>query len=364
MVAGLRALGAVIDDCDPKCWKITGITHFPDEAVIDCGLAGTVMRFLPGVASLSAGMTTFFGDEAASHRPMEPLVSGLRQLGAQVSGISLPIQVSGPLTGSVAVIDSSSSSQFISALLLVGPRLANGLTITHTGTATVPSQPHIDMTLAGLADRGVSVFQRGSIWEVLPGPIAARDEVIEPDLTTAAVFLGAALVCGGQVSIAAWPTQSTQPGWRILGILEQMGAVVELTDSGVTVTGQGEIRGIDIDLRETSELTPVVAAVAALASTESHLRGISHIRGHETDRLAALSAEISGLGGECRQTEDGLVIIPRPLSPGVFHTYADHRMAHAGALIGLRVNGICLDDVGCTSKTTPDFPETWEAMAA
>ena len=363
MIAGLRALGVRIDDSDPVRWIITPVKQFPGEALIDCGLAGTVMRFLPAVAASGPVRAQFVGDQAASSRPMEPLLRGLTQMGARVDGARLPFTVTGPVTRREAIIDSSTSSQFISALLLAGPRFPRGVRVTHDG-GPVPSVPHIEMTVAALRARGVEVGHEGSTWETAAGPISALDEVIEPDLTTASVFLASALVTGGRVTVPGWPATTTQPGVRALEIFTWMGGRVDASDSAVTVSGTGQLSGIDIDLNDTSELTPVVAALACLADGPTVIRGVGHIRGHETDRLAALSTEITALGGDCQETHDGLVIYPKPLNPGIFHTHADHRMAHAGALIGLRVSGIGLDDVGCTSKTMPDFPQVWEAMVS
>jgi len=361
MIAGLTALGARIDTDDPAAWQIQPITGDPAATTIDCGLAGTVMRFLPPIAAQGEATVHFIGDQAASARPMLPLIEALAQLGARVEGTAIPCTVTGPVTGRTVVIDSSASSQFISGLLLAGPRFPRGLTVTHRGPA-IPSLPHIGMTLAALRARGVDIRQEGSTWEVPACPVNALDESIEPDLTTAAVFLAAALVTAGRVTVPGWPAVTTQPGVRIAQILAQMGASVEFSADGLTVAGTGQISGIDLDLHETSELTPVVAALAALADTPSRLRGVAHIRGHETDRLAALCTQISALGGDCRETEDGLAIHPRPLQAGRFCTYGDHRMAHAGALLGLRVTGIRLDDVACTSKTMPEFPVVWENL--
>ena len=363
MIAGLRVLGARIDDSDPLCWEITPVETFAPEALIDCGLAGTVMRFLPAVAASGSVRARFVGDPAASARPMEPLLDAVSHLGAHVEGSSLPFTVTGPVSRREAEIDSSASSQFISALLLAGPRFPLGVRVTHRGGG-IPSLPHIEMTVAALEARGVEVGHEGPTWETPHCPIQTLDEVIEPDLTTAAVFLAAGLVAGGTVSVPGWPETTTQPGVRALDILAQMGGEVCSSQSSVTVSGTGQISGIDIDLHDTSELTPVVAGLACLAEGPTVIRGVGHIRGHETNRLEALSREITALGGDCRETEDGLIIHPRPLNAGIFHTYADHRMAHAGALIGLRIDGIELDDVECTSKTMPDFPRTWEGLVA
>jgi len=363
MIAGLRGLGAQVDVSDPGRWNVQPIEQFPSEAHIDCGLAGTVMRFLPALAASGPVRAQFAGDPAASARPMEPLLEALDQLGALVSGSCLPFTVTGPVTLRDATIDSSASSQFISALLLAGPRYPSGVSVTHRG-GPLPSLPHILMTVAALEARGVEVGHEESTWETPCSPVRAVDEIIEPDLTTAAVFLASALVAGGQVSVPGWPRTSVQPGVRTLDILSEMGGEVLLGPSSVTVSGTGEVSGIDIDLHDTSELTPVVAGLASLADSPTVIRGVGHIRGHETDRLAALSTGITALGGDCEETEDGLIIHPKPMHPGIFHTYADHRMAHAGALIGLKIGGVELDDVECTSKTMPDFPGTWEGMVA
>ena len=363
MIGGLRALGVRIDDSDPSRWIVEPVEQFEPEALIDCGLAGTVMRFLPAVAASGLVHSRFVGDPAASARPMHPLLDALCQLGADVQGTHLPFAVAGPVSRREATIDSSASSQFISALLLAGPRFPHGVHVTHNGGA-LPSLPHIEMTVAALRARGVEVDHEGTTWETPHHVIRAQDDIIEPDLTTAAVFLAAALVTGGEVSVPGWPTSTTQPGVRALEILAHMGGEVSSSPSAVTMSGTGQIVGIDIDLHDTSELTPVVAGLACLAEGPTTIRGVGHIRGHETDRLAGLSTEITALGGDCQETDDGLIIRPRTLGPGIFHTYADHRMAHAGALIGLRVRGIGLDDIVCTSKTMPDFPHIWEGLVS
>jgi 3-phosphoshikimate 1-carboxyvinyltransferase len=362
MVAGLRSLGATIDDTDPDMWMIHPIDGEPRQALIDCGLAGTVMRFLPPIAATGTLPATFVGDDAASSRPMEPILTALRQLGVTVDGDCLPFQVTGPIQSREAVINSARSSQFISGLLLSAPRNPEGIRVSHQGSA-VPSLPHIDMTVAALKARGVEVFHKKSTWEVQPSVIRPLEEVIEPDLTTAAVFLAATLVTGGKVSVPRWPKNTTQPGAHVLNILRQFGADVDVCDSNVTVSATGDpFPGITIDLSQTSELTPVIAGLCALAGSPSVISGVAHIRGHETDRLLALSTQITALGGDCQETEDGLIITPRPLVGGRFRSYADHRIAHVGALIGLRVPGVIVDDIECTSKTMPEFPTIWKAM--
>ncbi|HHV22119.1 MAG TPA: 3-phosphoshikimate 1-carboxyvinyltransferase, partial [Propionibacterium sp.] len=287
-------------------------------------------------------------------------------MGAEVTPgtATLPFTIGGrdDLPGGPIRLDSSRSSQFLSALLLIGARCALGLSVEDIGP-NLPSKPHIDMTIAMLRERGVRVDDsEPGRWRVEPGPIAARDVVIAPDLSNASPFLAAAVITGGRITVPNWPASTQQPGDRVRSILAQFGAKAVLENGALTVTGDGVVHGVDLDLSDVSELTPVIAALAAVAREKSHLRGVGHIRGHETDRLAALETELNNLGSHVHQTDDGLVIHPRVLHGGEWGTYADHRMAHAGALLGLIVDAITLDDIGCTSKTMPDFPLLWTQM--
>jgi 3-phosphoshikimate 1-carboxyvinyltransferase len=311
---------------------------------------------------------TFDGDEQARGRPITPLLDGLRELGVDIEGDALPFTIRGhgSVRGGTVHIDASASSQFVSGLLLCGAAFADGLTVVHTGT-TVPSAPHIAMTAAMLDEARVSVDDTTpNRWRVAPGRVDARHWEIEPDLSNAVPFAAAAVVTGGTVRITGWPTISVQPAPIILSILRQLGSTVLHEDSGLSVTGPTSYGGFDMDLNEVGELAPSVAALAALAEpgSVSRLTGIAHLRGHETDRLAALRAEINALGGDCTEDPDGLVITARPLHAGVWHSYADHRMAMAGAIIGLRVPGVQVEDIATTAKTLPQFPQMWAAMLA
>lgn len=378
MTAALRALGTGIEHEaeDAAGSPVTVVrpagAFAPARQGIDCGLAGTVMRFVPAVAALAPGTTRFFGDERAGARPMAPLLDGLRQLGATTDADALPFTLTAPprLGGPGVAIDSSASSQFISALLLVAPRLPHGIVLRHTGS-TLPSAPHIAMTVAMLRLRGVEVDDsRPGIWRVRPGAIAARDQQIEPDLTNASVFLAAGVLSGGRVGVPGWPASTTQPGDQIRRILEAMGARCDLNGGLLTAHATGPLRGIDLDLRAASELTPVVAALAAFSEGTTTIGGIAHIRGHETDRIAAIAAELASLGVRVGQLDDGLRIEGagpegtglRPTRP--LRAYSDHRMAHLAALIGLKVDGVVVDDIGSVGKTLPDFVSRWDAMLA
>jgi 3-phosphoshikimate 1-carboxyvinyltransferase len=325
------------------------------------------MRFLPAVAALADGEVRLDGDPQARLRPMAPVIDALRTLGVDVRDDGtghLPVTINGvgQVRGGGVTMDASASSQFVSALLLAGPRYDNGVTVHHEGKP-IPSEPHILMTVETLRDAGAIVDDtEPNTWRVEPSEINALDVSVEPDLSNAGPFLAAALVAGGTVRVPGWPQYTTQAGDLMREILDMMGADVRLDRTGLTVQGSGELVGIDIDLHDAAELTPTVAALAALASTPSWIRGVAHIRGHETDRLAALSTELKALGGNVTELEDGLRIVPAALRGGRFRTYHDHRLATAGAILGLRVPGILVEDIATTGKTLPDFVGLWERM--
>jgi 3-phosphoshikimate 1-carboxyvinyltransferase len=362
MIQALSRLGTKIHSTPNALQIDPQVLSGPAE--IDCGLAGTVMRFVPPLAALVNGKVSFDGDAAARNRPMETTTAALRVLGVRVEGDSLPFEVygSGQVVGGELSIDASKSSQFVSGLLLAAARFENGLTLTHVGDH-LPSLPHIEMTIECLRNRGVQASKISDVsWRVEPGEISGGTIQIEPDLSNAGPFLAAALVTGGTVTIPNWPSGTTQVGDQFDGILQRMGAVISRSDDALTISGTGEIRGIEIDLSQAGELTPVIAALAALADSPTLISGVAHLRGHETDRLSALVSEINSLGGKAKETADGLAIEPAKLSGGLWKTYGDHRMATAGAIIGLRVPGIEIEDIQVTSKTMPEFVALWNQM--
>ena len=374
MVAGLRALGIgivekseLVNGKEEIQWIITP-TKMHGGVKVDVGNAGTVMRFLPPLAALANGEVAFDGDPRSYERPLGPVIKALEELGISINHdgrYSLPMKLhgTGNIPGGVLTIDASASSQFLSALLLVAPSFDKGLVATHKGGA-LPSMPHIEMTVEMLRDFGaqINVDSAQQSWSVKPGALHGKDFVIEPDLSNAAPFLSLAMVCGGSVTVADWPIKTTQPGDQLRTILTQMGAKISMSQAGLTLTGTGAIHGIDIDLHDVGELTPSIAALAALADSPSHLRGIAHLRLHETDRLAALTREINALGGNVVEEESALHITPAPLHGGVFHTYEDHRLATAGAVIGLVVPDIEVENIATTRKTLPDFPGLWSSL--
>jgi 3-phosphoshikimate 1-carboxyvinyltransferase len=359
MAGALVALGATIDTSGAD-WTVTPGPSAGDASV-GCGLAGTVTRFVPPLAGLARGDVAFDGDPHMRNRPVGEVLAALRALGVRIDGERLPFVVhgTGAVPGGQVVLDASGSSQFVSALLLAGARFDRGVDVLHDGKP-VPSQPHIDMTVAMLRAHGVEVDDaEPHRWRVAPGPIEPVDHTIEPDLSNAAPFLALAAVTAGSVTVRDWPRETTQAGDALRDLLARMGCTVDLSDRGLTVTGHGTIAGLDVDLHDVGELTPVVAALCALADGPSYLRGIGHIRGHETDRLAALATELDALGADVVEHADGLELRPSRLHGGMFHAYADHRMAHAGAVLGAAVDGVLVDDVGATAKTFPEFPRVW-----
>ncbi len=376
MVAGLRALGVGITEKTLSVHGMQELQWLVNPAAmrggvkVDVGNAGTVMRFLPPLAALATGEVAFDGDPRSYERPLGPVIKALEELGVTIEHdgrYSLPMKLhgTGNIPGGALTIDASASSQFLSALLLVAASFDNGIVATHKG-GLLPSMPHIEMTVDMLRSFGadVHVDAAAQSWRVKPGKLHGQELVIEPDLSNAAPFLSIALVCGGSVTIADWPSKTTQPGDQLRSIFAAMGAKISMSEKGLTLTGTGVIHGIDIDLHDVGELTPSIAAVAALADSPSHLRGIAHLRLHETDRLAALTREINALGGNVVEEESALHITPAPLHGGVFHTYDDHRLATAGAVLGLVVPGIEVENIATTRKTLPDFPGLWSSLLA
>ena len=374
MVHGLQALGVGIveEDSSQSGLSEYQLTVTPaamsGPATIDVGNAGTVMRFLPPLAALATGEISFDGDPRSYERPLAPVIKALEELGVSIEHqgrYSLPftLHANGVIPGGVITIDASASSQFLSALLLVGSSFKNGITVIHKGGA-LPSMPHIDMSVEMLRDFGgvVSVDSETKSWSVKPGALHGRDLIIDPDLSNAAPFLSIAMLCGGSITIADWPAKTTQPGDQLRAILSDMGAKISMSQEGLTLTGTGVIHGIDIDLHDVGELAPSIAALALFADSPSHLRGIGHLRLHETDRLSALTREINALGGDVKEHKTSLHITPAPLHGGVFHTYEDHRLATAGAVIGLMVPGIEVENIATTRKTLPDFPGLWSSL--
>jgi 3-phosphoshikimate 1-carboxyvinyltransferase len=375
MATALRNLGAVIDE-GPDEWTVTGRADpFPLSATsVDCGNAGTVARFLPAAAAVMAqGAVTVDGDARMRERPLGPLLAALRGLGAQLdpeaSHVPFTLQATGHLRGGTLEVDASSSSQLISGLLLAAPRYDTGLTVSAAG-GRVPSAPHLAMTVEMLRQAGATVDDSApGRWTVSPGGLRPTTYVIEPDLSSASAFLAAAAVTGGRVRLAGWPKTTTQPGRLLPELFEAFGCSATITPAGeLEITGPGRLHGADLDLSEYGEAVPTLTAVALFADSPSRLRGVAHLRGQETDRLAALAEEFGRLGARIDVTADGLAITPVPLSSAggsvVLDPRADHRLAMAYAVAGLAVEGVRVADIATTGKTVPDFPARWAELLA
>jgi 3-phosphoshikimate 1-carboxyvinyltransferase len=391
MRAALTALGATITEYgqyDPNAasqgpsWQVS--PGRPETgASVDVGNAGTVLRFAPPVAALTGVRVDFHGDARAAQRPVAQILAALRELGAVIDdggrgAVPFTVHGGGSLPGGAVTLDASASSQLVSGLLLAAPRFDKGAEIRHRG-GRAPSGPHIAMTVAMLRDAGAEVetWTRESgtpagvpdTWRVHPGAIGHHEVIVQPDLSNAVPFLAAAVVTGGRVTIPDWPEVTSQPAGQILDLLAAFGASCTFVKGegeagGLTVTGTGRIRPVTADLADFSESATVAAALAALADGPSRLTGIGHMRRHETDRLAALAAEIGALGGDVSELPDGLEIRPRPLraSGRPFASYDDHRMVMAAAVLGLAVPGIEVQNAATVAKTFPGFTRLWASM--
>lgn len=369
MAAALRSLRTSVTPVTAggDGWRIEpSALHGPAD--VDCGLAGTVMRFVPPLAALARGPVRLDGDLRARERPLAEVVAALHALDVRVDleagrpGLPLTVHGTGSVRGGVVELDATASSQFVSGLLLVGARFDQGVDVRHYG-GPLPSLPYVRMTVTELRRRGVEVDdEEPNRWVVRPGEVAALDHVVEPDLSSAAPLLAAALVTGGRVRVRDWPERTDQAGDRLRELLAAMGAGVSRDGRDLLVSGGDAIAGLTVDLHDVGELTPVLSALCALASTPSRLSGLAHLRGHESDRLAAIATEVNALGGAVTELADGLRIEPRPLRPGRWHTYDDHRMAHAGAVLSLGVPGLEIANVATTAKTFPGFAEVWTEL--
>lgn len=367
MAGAIAALGATVERRSERDWLVTpGAATGP--VLIDVGNAGTVLRFVPPAAALADGDVEFTGDPRASQRPVGPLLAALRQAGVEISddgraAVPFVLHGRGGAPGGSVTLDASSSSQLVSGLMLSAPRYDKGIEIRHHGPQ-VPSAPHIAMTAAMLTAAGAQVDSGQDIWLVHPGPLTPGTIAVEPDLSNAAPFLGAAIVTGGQVAVPGWPEVSLQAADQILAVLTAMGATWRITDAGLLIEGSGTITGITADLRDINELAPVLTAVAALADGPSEFTGIGHMRHHECDRLAVLTAEIGALGGDVTELPDGLSIRPRPLRATArpFDTHNDHRMVMAAAVLGLAVPGLSMSNAATVGKTFPGFLTQWTQL--
>jgi 3-phosphoshikimate 1-carboxyvinyltransferase len=325
---------------------------------VDARLSGTTSRFLLPLLALGAGPYVLDGGAPLRRRPMGPSIEAVRRLGATVDDGAdrghLPVTVAGPAAGGTVALSGDVSSQFLSGLLLAGPRFEHGVSVELT-TGLV-SRPYVAMTAGVMRAFGATVTGE---WSVAPTGYRAATYAIEPDASAATYFLAAAAICGGRVRVAGLHRNALQGDVAFADVLGRMGADVRWADDAVEVRGTGALHGIDVDLGDLSDTAQTLAAVAVFADSPTRVTGIGFIRGKETDRIAAVVHELRRCGVEASEEPDGFVLHPGTPHPAVVQTYDDHRMAMSFALLGLRVPGIEIADPGCVAKT---FPGYWDAL--
>jgi 3-phosphoshikimate 1-carboxyvinyltransferase len=353
MLDAIAALGATVD-ADPATATVTvgGVDprRGTAEAAVDARQSGTTSRFVLPVAALRPGRTVVDGSPQLRARPFGPVLDALRELGAEVSATEfLPATVRGPLRGGAVRVSGHISSQFLSGLLMAGPLMPRGLAVELT--SPLVSVPYVEMTKAVMAAFGAEVDGL----RVAPGGYRPADHVVEPDASAASYFLGAAAIAGGRVTVRGLGTGSLQGDVGFADVLARMGATVTRTTDTLTVSANGSLRGIDVDMADISDTAQTLAAVAVHADSPTRVRGIGFIRGKETDRVAAVVTELCRAGIDAVEDEDGFTIHPGVPRPTTFATYDDHRMAMSLALLGLRTPGIQISNPGCVAKTYPDF---------
>ncbi len=367
MIDCLARLGVdIVLDQNREVIEIVGGEGFvpPGPVGLDARLSGTTARFLLPVLACGTGRYVLDAAVPMRRRPMGPILAALFELGAQLTEEGepdhLPIAIEGrPLRGGRVALRGDVSSQFVSGLMMAAPLMTAGLRISLTTDPV--SRPYLALTARVMAAFGVEADLESDGVIVVPPAVytAAAPYVVEPDASTASYFFAAAAICGGRVRIEGLARGSAQGDLAFVDVLARMGVEVELAADYVEVRHHGELHGVDVDMSEMSDTAQTLAAVAVFASSPTRVRGISFVRGKETDRIAAVVAELRLLGIDAVEERDGFTVVPGVVQPATVHTYGDHRMAMSFALIGLRVGGIEIEDPRCAGKT---FPEYWIAL--
>ncbi len=337
-----------------------------DRAELFVGNSGTTMRFLTAMVSLGRGTYRLDGVPRMRQRPIKHLLDALRQLGVDAQSeagndcVPVVIHAKG-LRGGRTEIRGDVSSQFLSALLMAAP-FASGSTIIDV-TSELVSQPYVEMTVRMMSRVGLTLERSAEGEIVVPGQqrTSHHEIVVEPDASSASYFFAAAAITGGSVTVADLARDSLQGDVAFVNILHDMGCRVEECSHGITVHGR-PLRGVDVSMAAISDTAMTLAAVACFAEGPTTIRDVGHIRHKETDRIAALSAELRKLGAEVQEHADGLTITPRSLRGATIETYNDHRMAMSMALVGLKVPGVTILNPACVAKTYPGFWEDLERL--
>jgi 3-phosphoshikimate 1-carboxyvinyltransferase len=324
------------------------------------GNSGTSMRFLTALVALGEGGYRLTGTSRLCRRPLGELLAALKEIG--VKAVSEkgdgcpPVRVNGGLTGGKAHLSGGTSSQYLSALLFIGPLAPQGLEIEVTGELV--SRPYVDLTLEVLSDFGISFYREGYRYFQLPGGqcYLPQDYEIEADASSASYFWAAAALTGGRVTITNLTLASSQGDAAFPKVLERLGCAIESSAAGLTVRG-GPLKGITVDMAAMPDLVPTLAVLAAFARGDTVITGVAHLRHKESDRLAAVAAELGKMGLEARETADGLIVSGGQPRGAVIETYDDHRIAMSFTVAGLKVPGLAVTDPDCVAKS---FPEFWE----
>jgi 3-phosphoshikimate 1-carboxyvinyltransferase len=363
MRAGLRSLGVMVDDVDDP-WLVLGTGgKLTGDTLIDAGASGTTARFLTAVAALADGPVTIDGTERMRQRPLADLLEALTTLGADVRSAtgSPPVTVTGPLHAGRTEVSGATSSQFLSALLLIAPMLGDAVEIAVRGALV--SEPYVTGTIEVMEAFGASVERRDGSYLVAPTGYDKAHFEIEPDASAAVYPATAVAIAGGRVVLPGIPADSSQPDLAVLDVLAEMGCSVTRAERDVLVEGEGApLRAIDADLSGSPDGALVLAVACLFADGPSRLRGLGTLRAKETDRLAALESELAKLGAVVEVEGDTLAITPGVPQAAEIETYDDHRMAMSFALAGLRIPGVVIGDPECVSKTWPEYFDVLDAM--
>lgn len=373
MIDALRSLGVPIrlDESDHTA-VITGCAgRWPNaEANLFCGNAGTVIRFLTAACTIDHGDYRLDGDERMRQRPIGDLVDALHDLGAQIGYeiqpgfCPLTIHATG-LRGGTIERRSTVSSQYVSALLMAGALAANDVMIGFD--EPLPSRPYVAMTLGVMRAFGVDAAERDMRRFIVPArqTYRATRYTLEPDASAASCFFAAAALTGGRITVEGLGADSPQGDLGFVRVLEQMGCAVEQDARQTTVQGpaDGRLRGIDVDLNDMPDVAQTLAVLAVFAESPTHIRNVGNLRIKETDRLAALAAELSAMQVDVDASDDAITIRPdgNPVAARI-KTYNDHRMAMSFAVAGLRLDGMEIENPSCVSKTFPDFFNIWTTL--
>jgi len=367
---GLQRLGISVEVDRPRAQvRVHGVSGGPPAAAAELWveLAGTAARFLLAYAALGRGRYTIDGTARMRQRPMADLIGALNGLGADCCSLGehggLPIVVTGGgLRGGSAGLAGDKTSQFLSALLMVAPYAAHDIQLTMT--SPLAATPYIDITTTMMAEFGAQAEHDGyERFRVAAGQrYRAREYQIEPDASNASYFFAAAAVTGGRVRVGGLSRQSIQGDIRFLDVLEQMGCAVDAAERWIEVQGPSQLRGVDVDMSKLPDMAITLAALAPFADRPTTIRNVALIRHHETDRIAAIAAELRKLGVALDEQADGMMIFPGWRGPAEIDAHHDHRMAMGFAVVGLQIPGVRIAGAEAVAKTFPDFFERFARL--